>query len=94
MPTRTTPPSRCRPVSTPGLSTLRPLVYEGVMDPFSAVTDLAVGLAAEHLVCCELLLKGYTAFRTDQVYPYDIAVMVDRRLLRVQVEATRGHYNL
>ena len=55
----------------------------------TAVTDLAAGTAAEHLVCADLLMGGWTAFLTDQNCPYDVAVEIDGRLVRVQVKATR-----
>lgn len=55
----------------------------------SCVTDLAAGIAAEHLVCADLLLSGYRAFLADQNCPYDVAVEHDGRLIRVQVKATR-----
>lgn len=54
------------------------------------VTDLAAGTAAEHIVCADLILAGWRAFLADQTCPYDIAVEVDRRLVRVQVKATRS----
>lgn len=50
--------------------------------------ELAVGLAGEHLVCADLLARGYSPFRTEQSAPYDIAVQVGKRLLRIQVKAT------
>ena len=53
------------------------------------VTDLAVGLAVEHLVCSDLLLCGHRAFLADQNCPYDVAVEHAGRLVRVQVKATR-----
>lgn len=53
------------------------------------VTDLAAGTAAEHLVCADLLLGGWRAFLADQNCPYDIAVEVGGRLVRVQVKSTR-----
>jgi hypothetical protein len=53
------------------------------------VTNLAVGIAAEHLVCAELLLLGYRAFMTDQNCPHDVAVELQGRMIRVQVKATR-----
>jgi PD-(D/E)XK endonuclease len=55
----------------------------------AVVTDLAVGTAAEHLVCADLLLAGYRAFLADQNCPYDVAVDVAGRLVRIQVKATR-----
>lgn len=56
----------------------------------SELTDLAAGIAAEHLVCADLLLQGYRAFRSDQHCAYDVIVDLGARLLRVQVKATRG----
>lgn len=56
----------------------------------SIVTDLAAGTAAEHLVCADLLLRGYRAFLSDQTCPYDVAVDVGHRILRIQVKATRA----
>ena len=56
----------------------------------AVVTDLASGTAAEHLVCADLLLAGYRAFLADQNCPYDVAVDVGGRLIRVQVKATRA----
>lgn len=53
-------------------------------------TDLDVGTAGEHLVCADLLLSGYIAFRTDQSCAYDIAVDLGGRLVRLQVKSTRG----
>lgn len=56
----------------------------------SAISDLAAGVAAEHLVCAELLLSGFTAYRTDQVCAYDVAAEVSGGIVRIQVKATRG----
>lgn len=55
----------------------------------SEVTNLAVGIAAEHLVCADLLLQGFRAFMSDQNCPYDIAVEIGGRMVRIQVKATR-----
>lgn len=49
---------------------------------------LAFGKAAEHLVCADLLVNGYTAFLTDQGMPYDVIVDLGSRLVRVQVKST------
>lgn len=49
---------------------------------------LAVGKAAEYLVCADLILAGYSAFLTDQGCPYDIVADVSGRLLRIQVKST------
>lgn len=59
------------------------------VDAIVPATDLAVGTAAEHLVCADLLLAGYRAFRADQHCPYDVAVETGGRLVRVQVKSTR-----
>lgn len=56
----------------------------------AVVTDLAAGAAGEHLVCADLLLQGYRAFLADQNCPYDVAVDVGGKLIRIQVKATRG----
>ena len=56
----------------------------------AVVTDLAAGAAGEHLVCADLLLLGHRAFLADQNCPYDVAVDVAGRLIRIQVKATRG----
>lgn len=55
----------------------------------AVVTDLAAGAAGEHLVCADLLLQGYRAFLSDQNCPYDVAVDVGGRLIRIQVKSTR-----
>jgi len=54
-----------------------------------AITDLAAGVAGEHLVCADLLLQGFNAFLTDQNCPYDVAVEVNSKLIKIQVKATR-----
>lgn len=53
-------------------------------------SDLSAGLAAEHLVCADLLLAGLRAFIADQNCPYDVAVESNARLIRIQVKATRA----
>ena len=54
---------------------------------------MEVGKAAEHLVCCDLLVQGYNAFLSDQGLPYDLIVDLGGRLLRVQVKGTRQPKN-
>lgn len=58
--------------------------------PAFDVTDLAAGAAGEHLVCADLLMQGYRAFLADQNCPYDVAVDIGGRLVRLQVKSTRG----
>lgn len=51
--------------------------------------ELQLGKAAEHLVVCDLILKGYNAFLADQGLPFDVVVVIEgARLLRVQVKST------
>ena len=57
------------------------------------VTDLSAGLAAEHLVCADLLLQGFRAFLAPQNCPFDVAVEQGTRLIRIQVKGTRGPRN-
>jgi hypothetical protein len=55
----------------------------------AVVTDLSAGAAGEHLVCADLLMMGARAFLSDQNCPYDVAVDIGGRLIRVQVKTTR-----
>lgn len=50
--------------------------------------ELQLGKAGEHLVCCDLIKKGYNAFLTDQGLPYDIIVEHNKKIYRVQVKTT------
>lgn len=52
------------------------------------INELAIGLAAEHLVCADLLLAGYTAYRTEQLCAYDVVAEVEGKLVRIQVKGT------
>lgn len=49
--------------------------------------ELQTGKAAEHLVCADLILQGYSAFLTDQGLPYDVVVDTPLGLRRIQVKA-------
>ena len=53
-----------------------------------ASRELEVGRAAEHLVCADLLLGGWSAYPTAQGMAYDLAVDTVGRVIRVQVKAT------
>lgn len=50
--------------------------------------ELQAGKAAEHLVCADLILQGYSAFLADQGLPYDVIVDTGNTIKRVQVKAT------
>jgi hypothetical protein len=66
------------------------MASDSFCDGRAVVTDLAVGIAAEHLVCAELLLLGHRAFLADQNCPYDVAVDIGDKLVKIQVKATRA----
>ena len=55
---------------------------------------LEIGKAGEHLVCADLLLKGYRAYLSDQGLPYDVIVDTDGRLIRLQVKSTLSTRNV
>jgi hypothetical protein len=50
--------------------------------------ELELGRAAEHLVCADLLLSGWSSYPTAQGLPYDLAVDVGDRIVRVQVKSS------
>jgi hypothetical protein len=54
--------------------------------------ELQIGKAAEHLVCAELILRGFNAFLADAGQPYDLLVDTGTVVLRLQVKATRAPY--
>ena len=55
------------------------------------IADLQVGKAGEHLVCADLIVKGYVAFLSEQGLGYDVIVDIDGRLLRIQVKSAMTH---
>jgi hypothetical protein len=57
-------------------------------DDLKVSCELELGRAAEHLVCADLLLAGWSAYPTAQGLPYDLAVDVGRRIIRVQVKSS------
>ena len=54
------------------------------------LSALAAGKVGEYLTCAEIILRGHTAFLSEQGLPFDVVADVDGRLLRVQVKTTRG----
>lgn len=52
------------------------------------VGQLADGIAAEYLVCADLLLQGHLVYMTSQYCPYDVVADLGN-LVRIQVKATR-----
>ena len=49
--------------------------------------ELQIGKAGEHLVCCDLILQGHSAFLADQGLPFDVLVE-HNGLQKMQVRAT------
>lgn len=60
---------------------------------FGPTWALDLGKAAEHLVCCDLILGGFRAYLSDQGLPYDVIIDDAGKLLRVQVKATYASKN-
>jgi hypothetical protein len=50
--------------------------------------EMEIGRAGEYLVLSDLLISGWVAYPTGQGVPYDIAVDIGRRIVRVQVKST------
>lgn len=53
-----------------------------------AIDALSIGKAGEHLVCADLLKRGYKAFLSDQGLPFDVVVEFGGALLKIQVKTT------
>ena len=52
---------------------------------------LMIGVAGEHLVCFDLITKGFTAFMSEQGLPYDLIAEINGKLTKIQVKTTRTH---
>lgn len=50
--------------------------------------QLQLGVAGEHLVCFDLIMKGYVAFPAAQGLPYDVLVHTKTGVKRIQVKST------
>ncbi len=53
--------------------------WDGLTPPYSTIvadpiSDLAAGMAGEHLVMVDLLMQGYRAIMAEQHCPYDVVV--------------------
>lgn len=57
----------------------------------SVNSDLMIGVAGEHLVCFDLITRGFTCFMTEQGLPYDVIADINGKLVKVQVKTTRTH---
>jgi hypothetical protein len=54
----------------------------------SKIQDLELGKAGEHLVCADLILRGYRAYLSDQGLPYDVICDYNGCLIKIQVKTT------
>lgn len=52
-----------------------------------------VGLAGEHLVMADLLLRGIRVLPAAQGMVFDLVAIVDKNLVRLQVKTTRGKHS-
>lgn len=52
--------------------------------------ELQIGKVGEHLVCADLILRGYNAFLSDQGLPFDVIIEHDGKIKSVQVKTTMG----
>jgi len=52
------------------------------------IDDLQIGVAGEHLVCVDLIMKGHNAYLSDQGLPYDVVADIGGTLYKIQVKTT------
>lgn len=52
--------------------------------------NMYIGKVGQHLVCADLLLKGYKAFIADEGLSYDVLLDIDSSLKKIQVKTTQG----
>lgn len=57
-------------------------------DAIRVSPEMEAGRAGEYLVLADLLLNGWVAYPTSQGVPYDVAVDIGKRVIRVQVKST------
>lgn len=60
----------------------------------SIVTDLEIGKAGEHLVCADLIMRGYNAYLSDQGLPYDVVADIKGKLYKIQVKTTSKYRSI
>lgn len=51
--------------------------------------DMQIGKAGEHLVCFDLIKRGYVAYLSEQGLPYDVILDTGDKLYKIQVKTTR-----
>jgi len=50
--------------------------------------ELQIGKAGEYIVCADLIIKGLTAYPSEQGLPYDVVIDNGLKLLKCQVKTT------
>lgn len=55
--------------------------------------ELQIGKAGEHLVCCDLISQGISAFLADAGLPYDILIDRGDGIKRIQVKTSTHKSN-
>jgi len=50
--------------------------------------ELQIGKAGEHLVCCDLIFQGISAFLADAGLPYDVLIDKGNGIMRIQVKTS------
>lgn len=67
---------------------LRRIQIQSKTDSIRVSPEMEAGRAGEYLVLADLLLNGWVAYPTSQGVPYDVAVDIGKRVIRVQVKST------
>ena len=50
------------------------------------MAELDIGKAGEYLVCFDLTVKGYNCFPSEQGLPFDLVLVKDEKLVKIQVK--------
>lgn len=53
------------------------------------INDLQAGKAGEYLVCADLILRGYVAFPSEQGLSFDVVLVANNIIYKIQVKTTR-----
>lgn len=60
------------------------------MESFTNDKNSLIGKAGQHLVCCDLLLRGYNAFIADEGLSYDLLLDLNSAIKKIQVKTTQS----
>ena len=67
-----------------------PIVREERIGDTPASEANTCGRAGEHLVCADILSRGYECFIAEGRLPYDVVADIDGSMIRIQVKTTAG----